>query len=520
MIETKTEPLLLIDAIKDVRRIHAAEASLAEFTKQAWHVLEPSTELKWGWAMDAICEHLEAVSRGDIKRLLMNVPPGSSKSLLTGVFWPAWEWIGNPSLRYLSTAHKQDLAVRDNLKCRRLITSSWYQYRWPVQITGDQNAKTKFENNKTGFREAMAFQSMTGSRGDRVILDDPLSVDDAQSEAALAGAESTFREALPTRVNNDDSAIVVIMQRLNEKDTSGIILNEKLGYTHLCLPMEFESARRCITSIGFRDPRKKEGELLFPDRFSARTVTELKRTLGEYAYAGQMQQNPSPVGGGILQPVYLKLWSADKPIPALDFVMQSYDTAFTANTANDPTAQTTFGFFTHNGQQCALILDSWDEHLAYPQLRSRMIDDWHATYGADEHRKGRKADRCLIEEKGSGIALVQELRMAGIPVVTYNPGRADKVSRAHQITPLLETGCVYILESKKNPGEPISWVRPLLKQMEQFPNGAHDDLVDTLTQGLIYARDCHLLELEAAAPDVQDEYDYYAKKPRVNPYSV
>ena len=228
---SEVSPIILLDAVRREREVRLAEASLSEFAKQAWHVLEPVSELKWGWALDAICLHLQAVSDGDIKRLLMNVPPGSMKSLLTNVLWPAWEWgpLGMPSMRFLSTAHKQDLAIRDNLKCRRLIQSEWYQSRWSITITSDQNSKSKFENDKTGFREAMAFTSMTGSRGDRVTLDDPLSVDDANSEAALAAAESTFREALPTRVNNDDSAIVVIMQRLHEKDTSGIILKEMLG---------------------------------------------------------------------------------------------------------------------------------------------------------------------------------------------------------------------------------------------------------------------------------------------------
>ena len=136
-----------------------ASRSLADFARMAWAQLEPATELKWGWALDSICEHLEAVSRGEIKRLLMNVPPGSMKSLLTGVIWPAWEWgpKGRPELRYLGTAHKQELAVRDNMKCRRLIQSAWYQERWPIALTSDQNAKTKFENDRTGFREAMAF---------------------------------------------------------------------------------------------------------------------------------------------------------------------------------------------------------------------------------------------------------------------------------------------------------------------------------------------------------------------------
>jgi len=275
--------------------------SLAEFAKLAWHVLEPATPLKWGWALDAICEHLEAVTAGDLTRLLMNVPPGSMKSLLCGVIWPAYEWgpRGLPHHRFIGTAHSQNLAVRDSMKCRRLIQSQWYQDRWPVALTDDQNAKTKFENDKTGFREAMAFTSMTGSRGDRVILDDPISADNANSDAELENARITFTETLPSRVNNERSAIVVIMQRLNERDTSGVILDKGLPYEHLCIPMRFEVERRCVTGIGWSDPRSEDGELMFADRFPEASVAELEATLGSYASAGQLQQRPAPRGGGM-----------------------------------------------------------------------------------------------------------------------------------------------------------------------------------------------------------------------------
>lgn len=508
-----------LDAIKHARDMKRAEESLAEFAMQAWHVLEPSAELKWGWALEAICDHLEAVNMGQIHRLVMNVPPGSMKSLLTGVLFPAWEWgpRGMANMRYLSTAHKQDLAVRDNLKCRRLITSEWYQSRWPVKLVGDNNQKTKFENDSTGFREAMAFTSMTGSRGDRVILDDPLSVDDANSEAALAAAETTFREALPTRVNNDQSAIIVIMQRLHEKDTTGIILKEQLGYEHLCLPMRFERAKRCSTSIGFVDPRKEEGELLFPERFSEKTVNELERTLGEYATAGQLQQSPAPAGGGILKVSHFQLWPDKEELPVFDYVLQSVDAAYTEKTTNDPTAFSVWGIFTHKGKRGAMLLDCWAEHLAFPKLRAKLIEEWHSIYGKSTGRKGKKADALLIEAKASGISLIQDLRSANLPALPYNPGAADKINRAHQATPILELDCLWIPESRKNPGQFVTWAVPFVRQLERFPNDEHDDMVDTFTQAIIYLRDGGWFEMPFAEPDVDEDYDD-RKKPKVNPY--
>jgi len=517
----ETSPIILLDAVREAKLIRQAEESLADFAIQAWPVLEPSTELKWGWALEAICEHLEAVSRGEILRLLMNVPPGSMKSLLTGVIFPAWEWgpRGKAGMRYLSTAHKQDLATRDNLKCRRLIQSEWFQTRWPIILTGDQNAKTKFENDKTGFREAMAFTSMTGSRGDRVVIDDPLSVDDANSDAALAAAETTFREALPTRVNNDDSAIIVIMQRLHEKDTSGVILKEKLGYEHLCLPMRYEKARHCKTSIGFSDPRTVEGELMFPDRFSEKTVAALERTMGEYASAGQLQQRPSPAGGGILRTKHFQLWPSKQELPVFDYVLQSADLAYTEKTHNDPTAFGVYGVFTHKGRRGAMLLDCWADHLTFPDLRSKLVEEWHSVYGKVGQRKGKKADALLIEAKASGLSMIQDLRQANLPAIPYNPGNADKVNRAHQVAPILELDCLWIPESTKEPGKPVMWARSFLDELEKFPNAEHDDQVDQFTQAMIYLRDGGWFELAYAEPDPIEEEDYTKKRKAVNPYA-
>ena len=518
--------------------VHASllSESLSDFAKAAWHVLEPTTPLKWGWALDAICQHLEAVTSGHVTRLLMNVPPGCMKSLLTGVLWPAWEWTrpGLRSYRYLSTAHKQDLAVRDNLKCRRLIQSSWYQARWPVSLVSDQNAKTKFENDKTGFREAMAFTGMTGSRGDRVLIDDPLSVDSGNSDADILTAERTLTETVPTRVNNESSAIVIIMQRIAERDPSAVFMEKFPGAVHLMLPMEFEPERRCRTSVGFVDPRKKDGELLFPERFAPKQVAELKTTLGEYAAAGQLQQRPSPRGGGMFKVSKLRLWPSDKKLPALHYVLQSYDTAFTDKTTNDPSACTVWGVFEEKkGCFSMLLLDAWSEHLRYSALRKNVIAAWKAKYGLrsdDPTFPGRRPDNVLVEEKGSGISIIQDLQAARVPASAYNPNRSDKTMRAEQMLPLYDTGCVWIPEARV-PAAPeveavlkpfVSWARPFVKQLTSFgPGGvvAHDDYVDTFTQAGLFLRDAGWLDL----PEVEDDPDEplpaqpYGPKAR-NPY--
>ncbi len=440
-----------------------ARRSLAEFAQQAWHILEPAAPLKWGWALDAICEHLEAVSAGKIRRLLINVPPGSMKSLLTGVIWPAWEWgpRQQPALRFLATAHKQDLAIRDNMKCRRLIQSKWYQDRWPIELTSDQNAKGKFENGATGFREAMAFTSMTGSRGDRVILDDPHSVDDANSAARLLGDITTFREALPSRVNNEASAIVIIMQRLNEADVSAAAL--ELGYEHLCIPMRFEPQRRCRTSIGWTDPRTVEGELMFPDRFPETQVRELETALGSYATAGQLQQRPSPRGGGVIKTEWFRYYG-DTP-PPMEWRSIYADTAQKTGQENDFSVLQCWGRTVDGG---AVLLDQVRGKWEAPELLTRARSFWL------RHSNARTAPMrgFYVEDKVSGTGLIQTLRREGFPILPIERSR-DKLSRGHDAAPFVESGNVWLPEY-------ADWLSGFLAEVEAFPSGAHDDQLDPM----------------------------------------
>lgn len=444
--------------------------SLADFARAAWHILEPATPLKWGWALDAICQHLEAVTDGRINRLLMNVPPGTMKSLLTAVIWPAWEWgpRGLAANRFISTAHKQDLAVRDTMKCRRLIQSDWFQERWPLTLTSDQNAKTKFENDKTGFREAMAFTSMTGARGDRVILDDPLSADDANSPAALLAAERTFLEALPTRVNNEASAIVVIMQRLHEQDTSGLILSRGLAYTHLMLPMRFEPERRCATEIGFTDPRTELGELLFPDRFSAAQVAELERTLGSYATAGQLQQRPAPREGGMFKRGW---FNPVRAIPAGTRFVRGWDLAASTEKDSAYSAGVKMGR-TPDGR--FIIANCVRDRLSAGGVERLIV----STAAAD----GVECRISLPQDPGqAGKAQAQYLvkQLAGYSA-SATPESGDKATRAEPLSAQAEAGNVDVLMT----GDPAAdaWIAPFLDEASVFPASQFKDQVDAATR--------------------------------------
>jgi len=508
----------------EVEREYCAR-SLSNFIQRAWPVLEPSQPYSHGWHMDAMCDHLEAVTKGHLTRLLINIPPGTMKSMCTAVFWPAWEWgpKGNSSMRFIGASHEGGLATRDNMKMRRLITSEWYQRLWPTELTNDQNEKTYFENSLTGWRQSCPVSSMTGRRGDRVLWDDPHSVEDAHSIKALEGANRIFRETLPTRLNNPDkSAIIIVMQRLNQKDISGEIIGGDLGYDHLCLPMEYEGPRK-LTSIGFKDPRTKVGELLFPERFPRAVVDRDKKIMGDYAVAGQFQQRPAPAGGGILKPEKFRLWPSTRAIPDLFFICQSYDTAFTKETMNDPTGCAVWGVFEHEQRRNVILLDWWSDHLEYTPLKERVMEDWGARYGGvkdDIMKPSRKADVIIVEQKGSGQSLLQDLRMANVPVFAYNPGKADKITRAHMTAPLIESDNWWVLESNKERGKPRTWVRPFLLELEQFPNAEHDEAVDCLTQAAIYLRDTGQLDSKIVPDDEPDDFDYEQKrKSKANPYA-
>lgn len=434
----------------------------------------------------------------------MNVPPGTMKSLLTCVFFVAWVWTKDPSKRFLATSHSLDNAVRDSLKCRRLIESEWYQGLWgdKVKLVGDQNAKTKFENKATGFREAAAFTSMTGRRADFVILDDPMSVDDAISDATRESINVTFREALPTRLNNPDkSAIIVIMQRLHEDDTSGVILSGDFGYEHLCLPMRFDPERKCNTSIGFEDPREEEGELLFPSRFPDWVVDRDERIMGPIATAGQMQQSPIPRGGSILKREYWQLFEEEK-YPPFEFVLVSADTAYSKDEENDPSGVAVLGVFRDRQERPRVMLMwGWAKNC---ELHGKVLER-----GANESKKAYdqrsmptwglvewlaytcrrfRADKLLIENKASGKDVANEMKRLyaedGWMVQLVDVNR-DKVSRAHAVEPAFAAGLVFA------PDE--DWADKFIDECEVFPKGKHDDRVDALTQGIKYLRDNGLI---------------------------
>lgn len=489
--------------IREERRRQSAPGGLMHFVRYFWNVLEPSTPLVEGWALEAICAHLEAVTFGEINRLLINVPPGFMKSLLTDVFWPAWEWsaAGKPHLRYVAFSYAAGLTERDNGKFRDLLLSTKFKEMWGKGFRLRKIGEVKVTNDKTGSKLATSVQGIgTGERGNRVIVDDPHNIKDSESEAVRGEAVRWFKESIQNRLNDIESdAIIVIMQRVHETDVSGAVLGmEGAGYVHLMIPMEFDQGRRCETPI-WEDPRTEDGELAWPERFSADIVAGLKSDLGPYAYAGQYQQAPSPRGGGIIKREWWQLWEneADK-FPSFDYVLASADTAYTEKEENDPTGFTIWGVWRDKtGAPKIMLVHAWRKFLElhgpyvekHPdETEAAYIKRAQLTWGLVEwlaHSCRRyKADLLLIEGKASGITVSQELRRLhgteGWGIQLVQPV-GDKVSRAHAVQPIFSQELVYAPDRE--------WADLVIEEMSSFPKGRYDDLTDSGTQALKFLRE-------------------------------
>lgn len=515
------------------------QGGLISFVRYFWGVLEPETALVDGWPLWAICEHLEAVTFNEVKRLLINVPPGFMKSMLTDVFWPAWEWgpMGKTHYRYVAFSYSQHLTVRDNDKFRTLLVSPKYQAMYGVSTTAHfakQEPKNgvamrntqvvKVMNNATGWKLASSVGGVTlGERGDRVIIDDPHNTQEVESDVERSKVIRWFRESVPSRLNDlDKGAIVIIMQRLHEEDVSGVALGDDFDYCHLCIPWEFDPGRAfgdggkiIENEIGWFDPRAdldnedgNAGEPAWTERYSDKAIANLRREMGPYAFAAYFEQAPVPRGKGIFQPEWWGLWDPpNKLFPDFSFVLASLDGAYTEDEQNDPSALTVWGIFESAGKRGIMLIAAWAKHLqfsakrqerrpneTYQVWKQRTKDSWGLmewVYDSCTHLYGKplKVDRLLIEDKGPGHSAAQELRNRygihefGIQLVKT---KGDKVARALAIQPVFSNGLVWAPK--------YDWSELVIRQALQFPYGKHDDLVDSMTQAIRFARDAGLLQ--------------------------
>jgi len=495
------------------------QESLRAFVREALSVFVPQS-IHWGFHIDAVCDHLQAISEGQIQNLIINMPPRCLKSSIVAVCWLPWEWIKNPKLRYMFTSYDLNLSMRDSVYTRNILKSDWYLRRWGhiFRVTKDVDAKKLFENTQGGRRLATSVGSgNTGEGGERIVADDAHNVLKAESDTDRERVINWWKIVMSTRINRADAAKVIIGQRVHHNDLTGHVV-ESMGqggerYERLILPMEYDPrlvipaadlrpdewreyevsdgeedppqlqmmavpredrAGRVIpeaTSLGFCDPRDGPGDLLIPDQWPQRSVDQWKFELGPYQYSAQFQQAPSPAEGGRFKEHWwrrydlINLWHQGLR-PEIIVVDSSYGTE-----DGDFTGVSAWG--TMGGRLYVIDARLWREEI--PDLR-RNLRDLHARYRVP----------FLIENKANGMTLIQDLRrgfeeakLPSLPVIEFTPDGMDKTQRAYSVINYVAGGIVYLPE-----GAP--WVDEWILQHKQFPKGAHDDLVDTTAMAVTW----------------------------------
>jgi predicted phage terminase large subunit-like protein len=523
------------------------ELSLYEFVRAAWPSID-SAEFSENWAIRAYCDHLEAVTFGEIKRLLVNLPPRCSKTLITSVCWPAWTWcqsqveyLSGAQVGFLCGSYGERLSLQNSNLCRRLLLSRWYQRLWGHRFTlrDDQNTKFHFANSVNGARIATSVGgSLLGLGGDIVIVDDPHNVEQAESDAERERALRWWNEIHTTRLNSPrDSAVVVVMQRLHAEDVSGVILDSKEEWCHLCVPMVMDEkqVRRCVTVVlpqyeddePWRDERD-DGDIMWPERFGPDEIVKLRR-MGDWFWAGRYQQSPAPAGGGIIKREWWMPWDAieaaryglewagaRREYPDIELVVGSLDTAYGEKETNDYNALTIWGvWIDRNLNRRAMLMFAWAKRLPLHsrevfaikgegrlQYEQRQKERWGLVEWVADTCKRYKVKRLLIEDKTRGRDVSAELIRLysrenwGIELVNPTP-LGGKVPRVHSIVPLFTDNAVYAPDT--------AWSDEVITQCGLFPNAPHDDYVDTVSMFLHWAREKELLvrvdEMSAAMED-------------------
>jgi predicted phage terminase large subunit-like protein len=455
------------------------ETDLGEFVREAWKVLEPGKEYQHNWHIDAICELLTAARKGQVTRAIINVPPRHMKSLLATVNFPCWIWTTEPSKRFLFASYSGALSTEHSLLRRNLLLSEWYQGFWrgEVQLSRSQNQKSQFANKRRGQMIATSVGgTVTGKGGDFLIVDDPISVRQSFSNTYREEAIRFFDQTLSTRLNDPArGVIIVIMHRLHQADLSAHLLS-KAGWTHLCLPAEAEERESVTFALSRRVHVREVGEVLWESRFPRKVLQDQKLGMGTYAYAAQMQQRPSSVQGSIFQREWWRYW---RELPAqFDTVIQSWDCTFKSAKDSDYVVGQVWG------KTAPINPDEKNSAQYYllDQVRGRM--DFVSTKNAirSVSAKYPSAIVKIIEDRANGPAVISALKSEVDGLIAVNP-QGGKDSRANSISGLVEAGNVFIPDPTV-----AAWVHDFVEECAGFPNGAHDDQVDAMSQALLRLR--------------------------------
>ena len=420
----------------------------ATFATRCFHDLNPQTELAMNWHLERIAAKLTAVREGKIRRLIINLPPRHLKSLMASIAFPAWCLGHDSSAQFLSVCYGQDLADKLARDCRSIMVSPWYRQIFPTRLAAHRQAVQEFITIRQGYRLATSTGGvLTGRGADIILIDDPLKPEEALSAAQRQATNEWYDHTLYSRLNDKRSgAIVIIMQRLHEDDLVGHVLAQE-PWEVLRFPAiaEADEVHEIETIWGPRWFRRRQGEALHPDREPLETLDRIRRTIGEYNFAGQYQQSPAPLGGGLVKAEWFKRYRENERPERFDRIVQSWDTANKATELSDFSVCTTWGV---SGKHL-FLLGVFRRRLEYPALK-RAVREQQSLFDATV---------VLIEDKASGTQLIQELIEDGCHGVTRYQPTIDKVMRLHALT-------------------------EYLPEMTVFPKGKHDDQVDSTAQFL------------------------------------
>jgi len=466
--------------------------SLSFYVQEAWKVVEPAIPFIYNWHIGLISEYLVALTLLQIQNLIINIPPRHMKSLQSCVIWPTWVWLSMPSSRWITGSYSLKLAVRDTLKSRRILQSDWYQERFGeiFQLTGDQNEKSRYENDKTGLRMGFGMDSqVTGEGGDFIVVDDALKSQDADSDVERNKVNEVWDNSLSTRANDPKTARrLIIGQRLHEDDLPGHVLDRMKNdakahqYELLCLPARYEP-KRIFTSIGLEDPRTTPGELLWPEHIDEPALDAMEADLGERGTAGQLQQRPAPAGGAI----FLRKWfdgknrydPSDRSIFNRSIARWLfYDTAFKDKEQNDTNARIVLEL---TRDYHILLREAWWERMQVPQITKDVIDNT-LRWNYDGKLRGT-----VVEDKGSGIAVLQTIRQGVLPelvdfMMEFNPGTVSKTERGRRASQWCERDCVWL----PMPDESVPWLYDFEELLFKWPGTKIDDPQDAFSMGILY----------------------------------
>ena len=462
--ELETQKLKLELRLKQLERVDACHDEFIPFVKSMW------PEFIAGRHHYIIAEKLEQIARGEIKRLIINMPPRHTKSEFASYLFPAWMIGRKPEMKIIQATHTTELAVNFGRKVKNLLETEEYQEIFEdCELAVDSKASGRWDTKSGGMYYAVGVGSnLAGRGGDLIVIDDPHSEQTAMSASGFENAWEWYT-AGPRQRLQPGGAIVLVQTRWSEKDMTGNLIRQ-MTKDSMADQWEVVELPAILPS----------GEPTWPEFWKKEELEQVKASVPAYQWNAQYQQDPTAEELSILKREWWKVWEKDE-VPNLQYVIQSYDTAFSKRETADYSAITTWGVFYPleiGGPPNLILLDAQKGRWDFPELKEIALDQY----------KFWDPETVIIEAKASGMPLTHELQNMGIPVVNFTPSRGnDKLSRVHSISPLFEAGMIWAPEER--------WAEDVIEECAAFPNGTHDDLVDSLTQALMRYRQGNFVQI-------------------------